>query len=145
MKIYVSCYSKPIAAAVADHLTTHGMTVTSDWHKGGGEIPRTATISDGERREKADHNRRIIMESEGLLVVAPNGLCPGGIFVEAGIARGRGLPVFNIGRVANLMLWESGVEQFDSVDDFLRSRGQTPLVVTGLSPDVEAVIEGSAA
>lgn len=112
MRVYVSAHDFDVAQAAADTLAAAGHTVISTWHLEG----RSAgSIPEDMRPAKAKSNRHQIRLAEVLILLACDGLVPGGKFVEAGIALEAGRRVIVVGRRENLMLWHPAVEAAEDV------------------------------
>lgn len=107
LKIYIAADSVESALAVADALRTDHELV-STWHN----LPmrRTANIEPRDRSAIAGSDALEISTCDTLVLISGLGKCPGGKFVEAGIAIGIGKRVVIYGHRENLLLWHPSVE-----------------------------------
>ena len=60
------------------------------------------------------------MESDGLVLLACEGSCPGGKFVETGIALGTYSPVWVIGRRENMLMWHPWIVAKQSIEEVIQ-------------------------
>ncbi len=114
-KLYLSSHEAQNARAAGYALHNAYHTVVSTWHDLGAPI---GTAEDWGALI-ASRNFPQIEEADALVLFASGGLVPGGKFVEAGYALGKGKPVYVIGRIENKMLYHPQVKQFASVSDLI--------------------------
>lgn len=113
MKVYVASHDRWAACWVAHCLVLAGHRVVSTWH--GAPFGRTEDLSSVEREAIAVRDVEEVVACECLVLVAAPDRYPGGKFVEAGIALGRGKPVLVLGRRENVLLWHPEVRAFNDM------------------------------
>lgn len=114
-KVYVSSHDVDRAREVAVAIEASGQVVVSTWHIGDGPAMRSANLTDADKRDKARANCGQIAMADVLVVVAADDKVPGGKFVEAGFAIGRGKSVVVVGRRENILMHHPKVTQVDDV------------------------------
>lgn len=115
MKIYIASHSQEEARKVCELCVRAGHTVTSQWLTE--DFSKTASYTDTDRLRVAELDRDDILAADTLLLLAGPRKCPGGKFVETGIALGAGKRVVVVGARENLLLYLC--EQVTYVEDFL--------------------------
>lgn len=118
MKIYVASHCRWAACHVASELRKAGHKIISHWHDV--EFLPTHEHTESQRRTIAAVDIADVAESDALVLIAGPDKYSGGKFVEAGIAIGRGKPVYVLGRRENMLLWSDKVTQFNEIDDIVR-------------------------
>ncbi len=119
-RVYISSWSKPLALAAKSALEAAGHKVVSTWHDG--EFAPTVMRKESEMVQVADQDIDTLSQTaDALLLLVPEDLAPGGIYVEAGVAIGVGIPVLAVGlrrdfTRGNAMLYHSDVDQYDTID-----------------------------
>jgi hypothetical protein len=124
-RVYISSWSKPLALAAKTALEEVGHVVISTWHDR--EIMSTKDRPWNELESSANENiETIVTRADALLLLVPEDLTPGGIYVEAGAALGMGVPVLAVGQRKNVtrgnnMLYHPDVHQYGSIDNAVDS------------------------
>jgi hypothetical protein len=121
MKIYIAAQDQEVGRLVAEAFKEKGHQITSTWL----DLPFrvSSEYSEFEKSAIAHREAEEVMSSDALVLVACSHLCPGGKFVEAGIAIGSKKPVYLLGRRENLLMWLPGILQLDSLDRLTRMIG----------------------
>ena len=109
--VYISSHHPDPANELAAALTAAGHDVVSRWHSEA--APRPAADDAAAWQEKAARNLTAVRGAAVLALVAGPDKYPGGKFVEAGYAIGRGIHVVVVGRVENGMLYHPLVSRVD--------------------------------
>lgn len=104
MKVFVSSHDIVDARRAAAACEAAGHSVVSTWHLGARPVKPAADMTDDERRDKARSTAHQIGMADVLLLVASDEKVPGGKFVEAGVAIGRGKRVVVWGGRENLLM-----------------------------------------
>lgn len=125
MRVYVSSHCVEKAREVAAACEAAGHSVVSTWHLGAGPVGRSAGMTADEMRDKARANAHQIGACDVLVMVAADDRVPGGKFVEAGVAVGRGRPVVVWGRRENILMHHPAVRAFDQLADAVAAVGTT--------------------
>ena len=118
MKIYVAGHSQSECRTVAEMLMRNGHTVTSTWLSE--DFARTGSYTDAEKSAIALKDAYEVSESDAMVFLSSPIRVPGGKFVEAGIAIGRGKPVYLIGVRENMLMWHYLVCQVATADDLCK-------------------------
>ncbi len=109
MKIYVASHDRWAAEYVATRLWQKDYRVVSTWHSHG--FLRKEEMTDEQKQHDANRDVGEVMQCDALVLVSGPDRYPGGKFVEAGIAIGRGKHVFVLGPRENVLLWSDMVTQ----------------------------------
>ena len=115
MKVYISSHDVERAREAAAAVEAAGHSVVSTWHLGSGPMKRAADMTADEMVNKARANAHQIGLCDALLLVASADKVPGGKFVEAGVAIGRGKRVAVWGRRENVLMHHPRVGQADDL------------------------------
>lgn len=102
MRVYISSHDESSAKEVAAALCAAGHLVVSAWHEANGGRPIRADSTAW--REKSGDNFEAIRSSDALVLIGGTDRYPGGKYVEAGYANGKGIQVYNLGEVGNGMM-----------------------------------------
>lgn len=116
MKLYVAGSDVMWARQVATELKGQGFAITSTWHDH--SIMPTKFYPEHERTRIAQMDAEQIGRADALVLLETvSGYCPGGKFVEAGIALGQGKKVLVLGQRENMLLWHPSVAHFPTVPE----------------------------
>lgn len=115
MKAYISSHSKEQADNLKRWLESVGVEIVSTWHDSA--MLRSAELTEAERQEKSARNLSQIDLADVLVLIACSDKVPGGKFVEAGYALGKGKRVVIHGRRENMMLWNATVKATDHMGE----------------------------
>ena len=126
MKVYISSHDIDHAREAAAAVEAAGHSVVSTWHLGSGPMKRAADMTADEMTNKARANAHQIGLCDALLLVASADKVPGGKFVEAGIAIGRGKRVAAWGRRENVLMHHPRVVQADDLAGAVALLGPAP-------------------
>lgn len=110
-KVYISSHSKEQAENLKRWLCHCELDVVSTWHDQPGAIGRSETMTDEEKQAVSVRNFPLIDSCDALVLISTDDKVPGGKFVEAGYAIGKGKKVVIYGRRENLMLWNASISQ----------------------------------
>lgn len=118
MKLYIAGQNQDLGIRVAKALKEAGHEITATWLA----VPfnRTASHTEPERRNIADTDFNDIEAANALVLISDIFLCPGGKWVEAGIALGMKKPVFVLGHRENMLLWHPLCSSFASVEALVK-------------------------
>lgn len=122
MRVYISSHDPEAARQAAAALEDAGHTVVSTWHLP--NAPGSAGVADDLRRDKARSNAHQIGLCDVLVLVASAERVPGGKFVEAGIAIGRGKRVVVWGDRENLLLHHPAVTAAAAIETVVEMVGR---------------------
>lgn len=116
MDVYVASHCQRLGRSAAKVLRSRGFSVKSTWLSK--RFRPTADYTETERRRIADICALEVKACDAFLLLAgPEGdMCPGGKFVEVGIAIGLRRLVACVGRRENMLLWSSDVRCFATVE-----------------------------
>jgi nucleoside 2-deoxyribosyltransferase len=110
MKVFIAAQDIKRAREFHKTLSDAGHFVVSTWHSGEGDaIRRTASHEESQRSVIAETDTYEIDDCHALALIASDEPCPGGKFVEAGYALGKGKIVVCIGKPENMLMWHRGM------------------------------------
>lgn len=115
MKIYIAAHDQSLARIFARYLKKEGHDIVSSWvflKKFGGTLEYTKS----ERSRIAKKDAQEVCSADALIVIS-GPPCPGGKFVEAGIALGLGKPIFILGKQENMLMWHPSIQSFVWMDE----------------------------
>jgi len=124
VKVYISSHDVERAREAAAAVEAAGHSVVSTWHLGTGPMKRAADMTADEMTNKARANAHQIGLCDALLLVASADKVPGGKFVEAGIAIGRGKRVVVWGDRENLLLHHPAVTAAAAIETVVEMVGR---------------------
>jgi len=122
MVIYVASHDPKAAIDMSEALMDAGHLVISSWPW----ESRDLSWTDGRYKILALRDVREVSLAEALVLIADKSYCPGGKFVEAGIAIGQGKPVYVVGHRENLLLWHPSVDLVNNQEELLQLLWQKP-------------------
>jgi len=117
MKLYIAADDQTAARHAAALCRRDGHTIVSTWLNQ--PFNRTAEHTVDERQALADRDVDEVLAADALVLLAGPEKCPGGKFVEAGIAIGCGSEVHVVGRIENMLLWSTAARHHASVEAML--------------------------
>lgn len=121
-KVYVSSHDLWAAKYMAQRLTQAGHTVVSTWHEREDKMTK-----EGAGGLIAVYNDPEIRSADALVLIACQGMVPGGKHVEAGIALGAGKRVYVLGDRENKLYYHPKADAVANVKMLLASlNGLTP-------------------
>jgi nucleoside 2-deoxyribosyltransferase len=122
MRVYIASRDRWSGLYLAQLLVAGGHEITSSWLTE--PFLPTEQYTPEIRRAIADKDAREVSSSDALVVIACRERVPGGKFVEAGIAIGKGLRVLILGHRENMLMWHSGVQAFDEASEIVAALGR---------------------
>lgn len=112
MKIYVAAHCRWAGLHIAAVLRAAGHEITSRWLDQ--PFNPTGSVPLEERPGIAQQDAEDVIASDALVLIAGPDRYPGGKFVEAGVALGRGIKIVVIGRLENMLMWHPAIAQVDT-------------------------------
>ena len=117
MKIYVASHDQAEAKKIASELMRAGHVITSTWLDQ--PFLQTTDHTEDECREIALRDCEEIRRSDALVLLSQEDECPGGKFVEVGIALGLLKKIVVIGHRENMLMWHPSIMIVNTVRDVL--------------------------
>lgn len=117
MKLYVAANDRWAAIHFACILIINHHKVTSNWHNV--DFVRTKDLTRADRQEIAERCLNEVHEADALVLIATEGMVPGGKFVEVGAALGSNKRVYVVGRRENLMMYHPYIIEVKDPTDLL--------------------------
>lgn len=124
MKIYIASHNQKEAQELAERLTKAGHIITSTWINE--SFKRTHEYNPADRISIANKDVDEVRKSDALVLISGQDWCPGGKFVEAGVAIGLGIPVLALGHLENMLLWHYRVIAVKDIDGLLAKLDSIP-------------------
>lgn len=117
--LYVAGHDVPTARAAADRLRSVGHKVLSTWHDEEDQLTPVEATDEEMRELIALRDTAQIRRASGLVLLADEGMVPGGKFVELGFALGLGKVCYIVGRRENMLCYHPSLIKLESVEHLL--------------------------